>query len=162
MGEMIVSRAKLVHEVCAKEDTGCQYLSFCDEQRLRHVCCIFVRISLNLFRQSLSGAEAHPLPLACQVTPLNFPQPVMRGAESCLALHQMQVLEETRMPRQVGMHLGTEVHAEGLQKGSNIWRGPLLPKSICKTDVSDGHTTQQRSIGRGSVPSNPEGTLLWG
>ncbi|KAM9654741.1 uncharacterized protein ACIBXB_006715 [Morphnus guianensis] len=117
---------------------------------------------LNLFRQSLSGAEVHPLPLACQVTTLNFPQPVMWGAESCLALHQMQVLEETRMLRQVGMHLGTELHAEGLQGGSNIWWGPLLPKSVCKTDVSDGHATQQRSVGRGSVSSNPEGTLLWG
>ncbi|CAM9351858.1 unnamed protein product [Bubo scandiacus] len=34
------------------------------------------------------------------VTPLSFPQPIARGAKSCIALHQMQVSEETRILRQ--------------------------------------------------------------
>ncbi|XP_068763330.1 protein SSUH2 homolog isoform X3 [Struthio camelus] len=34
------------------------------------------------------------------VSPLNLPAPLVRGAESCLALHQMQVSAETRILRQ--------------------------------------------------------------
>ena len=69
-----------------------------------HLCEDFTLICL----ESVSWVLKCILCLTWQVTPLSFPQPIARGAESCIALHQMQVSEETRILRQVRTHLGTE------------------------------------------------------